>query len=73
VELNELTLEELRAFGSEFGEDFFAALTLKATLDCHDVTGGTARGRVRAALEVAAKHVAALTANIDREAVHAGT
>jgi argininosuccinate lyase len=73
VELNELTLEELRAFGSEFGEDFFPALTLKATLDCHDVMGGTARGRVRAALDVAAKRVAALTANIDREAVHAGT
>lgn len=73
VELNELTLEELRAFGSEFGEDFFPALTLKSTLDCHDVMGGTARGRVRAALDVAAKRVAALTANNVREAVHAGT
>ena len=73
VELNELTLEELRAFGSEFGDDFFPAIALKATLDCHDVTGGTARGRVRAALDVAAKRVAALTANNVREAVHAGT
>jgi argininosuccinate lyase len=72
VELNELKLEELRAFGSEFGEDFFSAVTLKATLDCHDVVGGTASGRVRAALDVAAKHVAALTANNVREAVHAG-
>jgi argininosuccinate lyase len=49
-ELNELTLDELRAFGEEFGEDFFAAITLEATLDCHDVVGGTARPRVRAAL-----------------------
>jgi argininosuccinate lyase len=49
-ELNELTLEELRQFGEEFGEDFFAAIMLEATLDCHDVVGGTARARVRAAL-----------------------
>ena len=53
VELNDLTLEELRQFGEEFGEDFFAAITLQATVDCHDVEGGTARGRVREALEAA--------------------
>ena len=47
MELGELTLEELRQFGEEFGEDFFAAVTLEATLDCHDVTGGTARDRVQ--------------------------
>jgi len=41
VELNELTLDELREFGVEFEEDFFAAITLEATLDCHDVIGGT--------------------------------
>src|SRR6202011_3078379 len=41
-ELGQLTLEELRAFGEEFGEDFFDAITLEATLDCHDVIGGTA-------------------------------
>jgi argininosuccinate lyase len=52
-ELNELTLEELRQFGEEFGEDFFAAITLEATLDCHDVVGGTNRARVRAALKEA--------------------
>jgi len=49
-ELNDLTLEELRTFGEEFGEDFFDAITLEATLDCHDVVGGTARHQVRAAL-----------------------
>jgi argininosuccinate lyase len=68
VELNQLTLEELRAFGPEFGEDFYAAITLQATLDCHDVIGGTARERVRAALAAASGCVAALT----REAAHAG-
>jgi argininosuccinate lyase len=49
-ELNELKLNELRQFGEEFGEDFFEAIALEATLDCHDVPGGTARARVRAAL-----------------------
>jgi argininosuccinate lyase len=56
-ELGELTLDELRGFGEEFGEDFYAAITLEATLDCHDVVGGTARGRVRAALAEARKRL----------------
>ncbi len=43
VELSELTLDELHAFGKEFDSDFFAAITVGATLDCHDVVGGTAR------------------------------
>ncbi len=72
VELGDLSLDELRTFGSEFGEDFFPAVTLNATLDCHDVTGGTARGRVRTALDSAAKRVAALTTHDLGEAVHAG-
>jgi argininosuccinate lyase len=57
-ELNELTLDELRVFGEEFGEDFFAAITLEATLDCHDVVGGTARPRVRTALAEARQRLA---------------
>ncbi|HEV2618524.1 MAG TPA: argininosuccinate lyase, partial [Acidobacteriaceae bacterium] len=52
-ELNELTLEELRGLSDAFAEDFFAAITLEATLDCHDVVGGTARARVAAALAAA--------------------
>lgn len=50
VELNELSLEDLRQFGEEFGEDFFAAISLRATVDCHDVVGGTATVRVKEAL-----------------------
>jgi len=50
-ELGDLSLEELRQFGTEFGTDFFTAITLEATLDCHDVIGGTARHRVHAALK----------------------
>jgi argininosuccinate lyase len=57
-ELQELTLDELRGFGPEFGEDLFKAVTLEATLDCHDVIGGTARHRVAAALEDARRRIA---------------
>lgn len=49
-ELAQLSLRELREICPQFGEDFFAAITLEATLDCHDVVGGTARERVRTAL-----------------------
>lgn len=80
-ELGDLTLEELRQFGGEFDQDFFAAVTLEATLDCHDVMGGTARHRVKEALADAAKRVEALTAKYgtvsldspdQQEVVHAG-
>ena len=50
-ELNALTLDELKAFGNHFAEDFYSAITIEAALDCHDVIGGTARSRVRTALE----------------------
>jgi argininosuccinate lyase len=73
VELGALTLDELRQFGEEFGEDFFAAVTLSATLDCHDVTGGTARTRVREALASASEQIKALMEKTKiREAQHAG-
>lgn len=56
-ELNELTLEELQGFGEEFGQDFFEAITLEATLDCHDVIGGTARNQVRDAIQGASRRI----------------
>jgi argininosuccinate lyase len=52
-ELQHLTMDELRCISPEFGEDFYAAITLEATLDCHEVIGGTARARVRTALQEA--------------------
>lgn len=61
-ELGDLSLEELRQFGPEFDTDFFAAITLEATLDCHDVIGGTARSRVHAALAETQQRVDALVA-----------
>jgi argininosuccinate lyase len=68
VELGDLSLDELRQFGAEFEADFFAAVTLQATLDCHDVIGGTARNRVQEALAAASERINALT----QEVAHAG-
>jgi argininosuccinate lyase len=73
VELNALTLGELRQFGEEFEEDFFAAITLEATLDCHDVIGGTARERVRKDLTSLRKRLATLPQFKEhQEVAHAG-
>jgi argininosuccinate lyase len=71
VELRDLTINELRAFGPEFDEDFFSAITLNATLDCHDVIGGTARERVHQALAEASERITALIRVNPGEAVHA--
>jgi argininosuccinate lyase len=69
-ELNDLTLDELKQFGQEFEPDFFAAITLDATLDCHNVIGGTARARVREALVEAEARIQSLTRST--EVAHAG-
>jgi argininosuccinate lyase len=58
-ELQALTLNELAEFGDQFAEDFYSAITVEATLDCHDVIGGTARGRVRDALVDARRRIEA--------------
>ena len=71
VELRDLTINELRAFGPEFDEDFFDAISLNATLDCHNVIGGTARERVHQALAEASERIAALIKVNPGEAVHA--
>jgi argininosuccinate lyase len=49
-ELNHLKLEELRSVSPAFADDFFDAMSLEATLDCHDVVGGTSRPRVASAV-----------------------
>ena len=69
-ELDGLTLDELREFSPAFGADFFAAITLEATLDCHDVPGGTARSRVRESL--AAAELRTAPAGRVEEVNHAG-
>jgi argininosuccinate lyase len=72
VELGDLSIDELRQFGSEFDAGFYAAISLSATLDCHDVVGGTARGRVRQAIEEAARRVNELISREAVEVAHAG-
>jgi argininosuccinate lyase len=49
-EFDGLTIDELRQFSPAFEQDFFDAVTLDATVDCHNVPGGTARSRVHESL-----------------------
>jgi argininosuccinate lyase len=58
-ELDGLTLDELKQLSPAFGEDFYANITLAATVDCHDVIGGTARARVHEAVAAAKARLAA--------------
>ncbi len=76
-ELGQLTLADLQAIAPEFSADVYAAITLDATLDCHDVIGGTARTRVAESLINAEQRVNALAAAygevmFEEEPVHAG-
>ena len=56
-ELHEMAIADLRAISEAFGDDFYASVTLEAVLDCHDVTGGTARHKVAEALEAMERRV----------------
>jgi argininosuccinate lyase len=57
LELNQLPLADLQQLSPYFGDDFFEAITLRATLDCHDVAGGTATHRVAEALAAARNRI----------------
>lgn len=69
-ELNALSVDELRQFGEEFGPDFHGSITLRATIDCHDVVGGTATSRVKQALTAANQRLTALTPAAQHEEVN---
>ncbi len=64
-ELESLSLDELKQFGAEFEADFYASVTLDATVNCHDVIGGTAMARVREALAAQEERVAAAMGQMD--------
>jgi argininosuccinate lyase len=64
-ELEGLTLEELQQFGPEFGADFFSSITLDATVNCHDVIGGTAVARVSEALAAQEARLSAAMGQMD--------
>jgi argininosuccinate lyase len=65
-ELDGLGLAQLRALAPEFDADFYGAIGLEATIDCHDVPGGANRQRVQEALAMARRRHPA------GEAAHAG-
>ena len=52
-ELNELTVEELKQFAAEIGDDVADALSLDATLAAKSAIGGTSPARVNEALKTA--------------------
>jgi len=58
-ELEALSLEELRKFSPDFGEDFRDSIQLHRVLAEHDVAGGTAPAQVEAALAAARARLAA--------------
>jgi argininosuccinate lyase len=74
LELDALSTSDLQTFSPEFGPDFHQSISLQATVDCHDVVGGTATTRVQQAL-AAARERAILRAHAPQssaaEAVHA--
>jgi argininosuccinate lyase len=63
-ELSDIPLVDLRDLSPAFGDDFYSAITLQATLDCHDVLGGTATMRVQRALSAAEDRVRALMGDV---------
>ncbi len=63
LELNALPIADLQQLSDYFAEDFFDAITLKATLDCHDVIGGTATHRVAEALATAKTRIQSLVSS----------
>lgn len=55
VELNDLTLEDLRQFSPDIDQDVFDSLALDNTLSSKSQTGGTGAARVAEALDAARK------------------
>jgi len=49
-DLAEMSLDELRQFSDQIGEDVFAVLTLEGSVNARDHIGGTAPAQVRAAV-----------------------
>lgn len=67
LELGALPLSDLQQLSGHFSADFFEAVTLPATLNCHDVFGGTAEHRVAEALTQAGQRLASLSISSSAE------
>jgi argininosuccinate lyase len=70
LELHQMAITDLRSISEAFGDDFYPSVTLEAVLDCHDVTGGTARAKVAQALSAMEQRVRELQKS-EAENVHA--
>jgi argininosuccinate lyase len=70
LELNAIPLSDLKQLSEHFEEDFFANVSLRRTLDCHDVPGGTATGRVKQALNEARARLTAALADTPSDLAH---
>jgi len=70
LELNALPLTDLQTLSPVFEQDFFEAISLQSTLDCHDVIGGTATTRVAEALTAARTRIASLASTSNPEGFH---
>ena len=64
-ELQNLTLDELRALNPVFDGDFHECLKLAAVLAIHDVVGGTAPARVRYGIGAARKKIESLREEVN--------
>ena len=65
-EFQDLPLEELKKLNPAFDQNFYSCLHLDRVLAIHDVSGGTAPGRVRQALTDAKQRIGSI-----REEIHA--
>jgi argininosuccinate lyase len=70
LELNAVPLADLRLLSEHFDEDFFAAISLRRTVDCHDVFGGTAIDRVELAIQGARERLDAVLADTPNAPAH---
>jgi argininosuccinate lyase len=70
IELNAIPLSNLRQLSESFEEDFFAHISLRRTVDCHDVPGGTAIDRVKLALNEARARLDADSADTPSAIAH---
>ena len=59
-ELEDLSLEELRELSPAFNPDFYSRLTLQSVLAVHNVPGGSAPERVKAAIAQAKQKISAI-------------
>jgi argininosuccinate lyase len=59
-ELEQLALDDLRAFSPAFDSDVYEQLTVENVLACHDVSGGTAPHRVQQALKAGREKLATM-------------